>query len=172
MDGISDFNALHSGKHGEEVQLCAFDVLAMDGDDLRRLPLSMRKTNLERLLHAGLRGFFSARLSKERSARTCFARPASSGLRVLSRSIATGLIKPAGQSTGSRSRTGSMTLSLGCRKPIDPVTPKPLRFWIHRLPTDPAQSDYFLCAGKKAQREHESPPSWSPSLGTLLRWGK
>ena len=36
VDGISDFNALHSGRHGEEVQLCAFDVLAMDGDDLRR----------------------------------------------------------------------------------------------------------------------------------------
>ena len=30
VDGISDFNALHSGKHNEEVQLCAFDVLAMD----------------------------------------------------------------------------------------------------------------------------------------------
>jgi ATP-dependent DNA ligase len=49
VDGISDFNALHSGRHNEEVQLCAFDVLAMDGDDLRRLPLSMRKTNLQRL---------------------------------------------------------------------------------------------------------------------------
>ena len=48
VDGISDFNALHSGKHSEEVQLCAFDVLAMDGDDLRRLPLSMRKPNLAR----------------------------------------------------------------------------------------------------------------------------
>ena len=43
VDGISDFNALHSGKHNEEVQLCPFDVLAMDGDDLRKLPLSMRK---------------------------------------------------------------------------------------------------------------------------------
>ena len=31
VDGVSDFNALHSGKH--EVQLCAFDVLALDGDD-------------------------------------------------------------------------------------------------------------------------------------------
>jgi hypothetical protein len=41
VDGISDFDALHSGKHNDEVQLCAFDVLAMDGDDLRRLPLSM-----------------------------------------------------------------------------------------------------------------------------------
>src|SRR5690349_3160331 len=27
IDGISDFNALHSGKHNEEVQLYAFDVL-------------------------------------------------------------------------------------------------------------------------------------------------
>src|SRR6201993_2765169 len=35
VDGISDFDALHSGRHNEQVQLCAFDVLAMDGDDLR-----------------------------------------------------------------------------------------------------------------------------------------
>jgi hypothetical protein len=38
VDGYSDFNALHSGRHNDEVQLCAFDVLAMDGDDLRNLP--------------------------------------------------------------------------------------------------------------------------------------
>jgi ATP-dependent DNA ligase len=58
VDGISDFNALHSGKHNEEVQLCAFDVLAMDGDDLRRLPLSMRKANLARLLAPRPEGIF------------------------------------------------------------------------------------------------------------------
>jgi ATP-dependent DNA ligase len=102
VDGISDFDALHSGGHNDEAQLCAFDVLAMDGDDLRKLPLSMRKANLERLWHAGRRGFSSARLSKAKSERTCFARPASSGLRALSRNIATGLIRLAGQSTGSR----------------------------------------------------------------------
>jgi bifunctional non-homologous end joining protein LigD len=32
------------------MQLLAFDVLAMDGDDLRDLPLSMPKANLGRLL--------------------------------------------------------------------------------------------------------------------------
>jgi hypothetical protein len=26
---VSDFNALHSGKHNEEMQLCAFDLLAL-----------------------------------------------------------------------------------------------------------------------------------------------
>src|SRR5215468_4863109 len=50
VDGISDFNALHSGKHNDEVQLYAFDILALNGDDLRTLPLSMRKAHLERLL--------------------------------------------------------------------------------------------------------------------------
>jgi bifunctional non-homologous end joining protein LigD len=50
VDGISDFNALHSGKHNDEVQLCASNVLALDGEDLRNLPLSMRKANLARLL--------------------------------------------------------------------------------------------------------------------------
>jgi ATP-dependent DNA ligase len=48
--GISDFNALHSGRQNDEVQLCAFDVLALDGEDLRALPLSMRKANLAQLL--------------------------------------------------------------------------------------------------------------------------
>jgi bifunctional non-homologous end joining protein LigD len=58
VDGISDFNALHIGQHNDEVQLCAFDVLALDGDDLRKLPLSMRKTNLERLLARRPEGIF------------------------------------------------------------------------------------------------------------------
>jgi bifunctional non-homologous end joining protein LigD len=43
VDGIPDFNALHSRKHDDEVQLCAFDILALDGEDLRPLPLSLRK---------------------------------------------------------------------------------------------------------------------------------
>jgi bifunctional non-homologous end joining protein LigD len=58
LDGIADFNALHSGKHNAEVQLCAFDVLALDGEDPRSLPLSMRKTNLERLLRGRPNGIF------------------------------------------------------------------------------------------------------------------
>src|SRR4029077_15457829 len=48
VDGYSDFNALHSGRHNDRVQAGAFDVLAMDGDALRNLPLSMRKANLAR----------------------------------------------------------------------------------------------------------------------------
>ena len=31
IDGVADFNALHSRKHDDEVQLDAFDILALDG---------------------------------------------------------------------------------------------------------------------------------------------
>jgi bifunctional non-homologous end joining protein LigD len=43
VDGISDFNGLHSRRHDDEVQLYAFDILALEGDDLRKLPLHLRK---------------------------------------------------------------------------------------------------------------------------------
>jgi bifunctional non-homologous end joining protein LigD len=60
VDGVSDFNALHSGKHNDEVQLYAFDILTLDGDDLRALPLSLRKTNLALLLARRPDGIFVA----------------------------------------------------------------------------------------------------------------
>ncbi|MHC2399062.1 bifunctional non-homologous end joining protein LigD [Bradyrhizobium barranii subsp. barranii] len=50
VDGISDFDALQSGKYNNEVQLYAFDMLAGEGDDYRKLPLFLRKQNLARLL--------------------------------------------------------------------------------------------------------------------------
>ena len=50
VDGISDFNGLHSRKRDEKVQFYAFDCLVSDGEEVRKLPLSMRKANLSRLL--------------------------------------------------------------------------------------------------------------------------
>jgi ATP-dependent DNA ligase len=40
------------------VQLCAFDILVEGGDDLRKLPLHLRKTALERLLARRPDGIF------------------------------------------------------------------------------------------------------------------
>ena len=59
-DGVADFNALHSRKHDHEVQLYAFDMLAGDGDDMRGLPLTMRKADLARLLARRPDGIFVA----------------------------------------------------------------------------------------------------------------
>jgi hypothetical protein len=58
VDGKSDFDGLHSRQHDDEVQLYAFDILAMDGEDLRKLPLHLRKNNLARLLARQPQGIF------------------------------------------------------------------------------------------------------------------
>jgi bifunctional non-homologous end joining protein LigD len=60
VDGLSDFAALHSRRHDDEVQFYAFDMLAGDGDDFRRLTLSMRKANLARLLRNRSEGIHAA----------------------------------------------------------------------------------------------------------------
>ena len=60
VDGISDFNGLHSRRHDDEVTLYAFDMLVSDGADLRKLPLSIRKTNLARLLARRVNGIHLA----------------------------------------------------------------------------------------------------------------
>jgi bifunctional non-homologous end joining protein LigD len=76
VDGRSDFNGLHSRKHDEEVQFYAFDMLVSDGDDLRKLPLSMRKTNLRGCWQGGSMASISPTSSRARSDRICFAMPA------------------------------------------------------------------------------------------------
>jgi hypothetical protein len=48
------------------VQLYAFDMLAGDGDDMRQLPLSMRKVNLARLLARRTEGIFIAPIRTRR----------------------------------------------------------------------------------------------------------
>ena len=58
VDGRSDFNGLHSRRHDEEVQFYAFDMLVSDGDDIRKLPLSMRKASLAKLLTRRVDGIF------------------------------------------------------------------------------------------------------------------
>ncbi|WP_247290047.1 MULTISPECIES: hypothetical protein [unclassified Bradyrhizobium] len=75
---MSDFNALHSRRHDDDVQLYAFDVLALAGEDLRHLPLSMRKANLARLLRGRPGGMFVAPSRQRTFARTCSAPPAAS----------------------------------------------------------------------------------------------
>jgi hypothetical protein len=75
VDGISDFDGLHSRQHDEEDQLYAFDILAPDGEDLRGLPLCARRT-WRVYWRAGLMVFSSHHLSRARSAPTCSAPPA------------------------------------------------------------------------------------------------
>ena len=48
--GLSLFDRLHSGRFDREVVLYGFDLLELDGDDLRPRPLEQRKARLAELL--------------------------------------------------------------------------------------------------------------------------
>jgi ATP-dependent DNA ligase len=49
-DGIAVFDALHRRRTATDAMLYAFDLLELNGKDLRALPLGGRKTKLARLL--------------------------------------------------------------------------------------------------------------------------
>jgi ATP-dependent DNA ligase len=102
VDGYSDFNALHSGKHNDEVELIAFDVLGIDGEDLRELPLSMRKTNLQRLLARRPDGIFLADFEQGEIGPDLFRKACEFGLEGLVSKRADRPYRGDGQSTGSR----------------------------------------------------------------------
>jgi ATP-dependent DNA ligase len=52
-DGFSNFEELHSQAYNDDVFLYAFDLLELNGDDLRKEPLESRKGKLEKLLSNG-----------------------------------------------------------------------------------------------------------------------
>ena len=102
VDGISDFNALHSGRHNEEVQLCAFDVLARMAMICATCRYRCARQTWLGCWLAGPMGFSSTLSSSVRSDRTCSARRANSGWKVWSASTAIDHTAAAGKSTGSR----------------------------------------------------------------------
>jgi hypothetical protein len=91
---------LHSRKHDHEVQFCAFDILAEGGDDLRTLPLSMRKANLERPGRGVLKVSSSIRSSVASLGLICFGLPVRWGLRDRCLDVETGPIRLDGAGTG------------------------------------------------------------------------
>jgi ATP-dependent DNA ligase len=92
---VSDFNALRSNKLNDEAQLYAFDLVALDTDNLRELPLFERKARLAKLLARRPRGAVRERHDR--------ARPACRiGPKAWSQNEKPGALAPADRRTGSR----------------------------------------------------------------------
>jgi bifunctional non-homologous end joining protein LigD len=53
---VADFEALHSRLNDERASACAFDLLMLNGDDLRRKPFAERKAALRKLLGRSRKG--------------------------------------------------------------------------------------------------------------------
>jgi bifunctional non-homologous end joining protein LigD len=48
--GLAVFEMIRRARHSAQAVLCAFDLLELDGEDLRRVPIEERKARLARLL--------------------------------------------------------------------------------------------------------------------------
>jgi hypothetical protein len=80
-------------------------MIAGDGDDMRQLPLSMRKANLARLLAHRPGGIFIAPFEQGEIGPDLSGRLVSSDLRVWCRTVVIVRIAAAGRRIGPRSRT-------------------------------------------------------------------
>jgi bifunctional non-homologous end joining protein LigD len=56
LDGIAVFDALHRRRRATDAMLYAFDLLELNGKDMRSLPLCERKANLAKLLAGAAAG--------------------------------------------------------------------------------------------------------------------
>jgi hypothetical protein len=74
--GFSDFGALHSRKNDHEVQLYAFDLLALGGDDIRNCRCTCARPTSPGSWRADPRASSWRPSSRARSVRACSATPA------------------------------------------------------------------------------------------------
>jgi bifunctional non-homologous end joining protein LigD len=64
-DGHSDFAALRTKEGGDRASFVAFDLLSLEGDDLRERPLEERRDALARLVHGAAGVRFSEAVSAD-----------------------------------------------------------------------------------------------------------
>jgi bifunctional non-homologous end joining protein LigD len=84
-DGVAIFDALHRRGTVSEAMLYAWDLLELDGQDLRALPLSDRKRQPARLLGRRRLGVLSEHTDSDGA--LLFVHACRMGLRGLSRSV-------------------------------------------------------------------------------------
>jgi ATP-dependent DNA ligase len=102
-NGVASFDLVRHQRANGSVFLYAFDLVELNGDDLRRDPLEVRKATLARVAGQGWRRPAVQRAYRERWPDPFFAHlPTSSVSKVLSRSRRTRPTVPAARRTGSK----------------------------------------------------------------------
>ena len=101
-DGLAVFDLIR--RHNAKAVLAAFDLIELDGEDLRRTPIEQRKDRLLRLTRGNTPASRSM-LTTLSMARSFSKIPASLAVKALCRSALARTTAPVASSIGSRSRT-------------------------------------------------------------------
>jgi ATP-dependent DNA ligase len=103
--GLAVFDLIRHQRHGDDAVLIAFDLIELDGEDLRRTPIELRKRTLAKLVRRPHAGIVLNEVFEGDGETFSLPTPANSAVKASYRS---GLGRPigrAGPSIGSRSRT-------------------------------------------------------------------
>jgi ATP-dependent DNA ligase len=103
--GVTSFELLRHRRNGPQAFLYAFDLLELDGADLRREPIEMRKATLASILRKSRPGVRLNEHLEHPEGALSSSTPARWGWRGLSRSGWDPVIVQAARRTGSSSRT-------------------------------------------------------------------
>jgi hypothetical protein len=103
-DGIACFELIRRWDTDEGVLMWAFDLIELDGTDMRRDPLAVRKADWPKCWRGPRGDCSSMSISSRKMARSSFVTPASSVSKASYRSAATRRTAPAARGTGSRAR--------------------------------------------------------------------
>ena len=114
-NGLADFELIRRHRHGPAAVLCAFDLIELDGRDLRRAPIEQRKQTLAKATRGRIRASCSTSTSRA-TARSFFVTHASWAARASYQSGSARRTSPAARRTGSRSRTQMHRRSRGRRR--------------------------------------------------------
>jgi bifunctional non-homologous end joining protein LigD len=98
-DGLAVFDLIREYRHDSAAVLCAFDLLEVDGKDLRRAPIEERKGTLAKLLRHPHAGIAYNRITTP-TARSSTSKPARSAARVSCRSGSVRPTDPAAPTVG------------------------------------------------------------------------
>jgi len=97
-NGLAVFEMIRH--HYHDVELCAFDLLELDGEDLRPAPIEERKRTLARLLRRSSPGIVLNKHFSRGTARSSTGTPARSAVRASCRNVSGLPIAPAGKIAG------------------------------------------------------------------------
>ena len=103
-DGLAVFDLIRHTRHGGAAVLCAFDLIELDGEDLRRSSIEYRKRKLAKLVRRPQLGIVLNSITKV-TAKSFSSTPASSVARALCRSASARFIGRGVRRIGSRSKT-------------------------------------------------------------------
>src|SRR5215469_5445175 len=111
-NGVASFDLIRHHRANESIFLYAFDLIELNGDDIRRDPLEVRKATLRSMLaKAGLGLRFNEHL--EGDGPTVFAHACKMGLEALCQSARTRCIALAARRIGSRWKPPKLSAGLG-----------------------------------------------------------